>query len=178
MNPKESIDVRSEMVSMHNEYIDRLDKAMKYKRYVEASWLCYSLFEQRIKRLILKHITACPKEKKKKGKDAAISTRIACLQELIAAEYGGYKNFDSELLPQISKWCERRNDLVHGLVSLEHYKEYDKEFKDLAVDGVPLVKLLYSESARFRKWWYSNSDLPPFPSFSCKCTKQKCIYEE
>lgn len=178
MKPNESRTVRDEMVSMHNEYIDRLEKAMESKSYVEASWLCYSLFEQRIKRLILKHISVCPKAKKKKGKDATISTRIACLQELVASQYGGYKDFAPDLLPSISKWCDRRNDLVHGLVSLEHYKEYDKEFKALAEDGEPLVKSLYAESTRFRKWWYSNRELPAFPKFSCKCQKYRCLVEE
>lgn len=177
MKPKEKLEIRKEMVSMHDEYLTRLNSALQAEMYVEAVWLCYSIFEQRITRLIEKHISYCPRQKKVKGKPAAISTRIACVQHLIAVEYGGYKSFDSQLLSDILTWCERRNDLVHGLVTLDHYKKYDVEFKQLAHEGEPLVQKLYEEVSKFRKWYYEVNSFDRFPEFYCRCKKQKCIYD-
>ena len=179
MKGREAYTVRAEMALMHDDFLSRLDRAMKKKQYVEASWLCYAIFEQRITRLILKHISQCPKQPKEKNSaPVSISTKISCLKELVQAGYGGYAAFDSQLLSDLEKWCRTRNALVHGLVSLEHYKQYDKEFATLAKVGEPLVKRLYKESTKLREWWYTNKEFGTFPEFKCKCKKQRCVYEE
>lgn len=176
MKAKEKIMVRKEMVLMHEEFLSALDKAMQAENYVEATWLCYSIFEQRITRLIEKHISFCPRKKKTKGVPASITTRISCLKKLVLSKYGGYEFFDKNILIEIEKWCNKRNDLVHGLVSIEHYKKYDSEFKDLAINGKPLVEKLYKEASKFRKWYYAENQFGVFPNIKCRCT-QKCIME-
>lgn len=178
MEPKESYEVRLEMASMHDVYIENLREAMKGARYVEASWLCYAIFEQRIARLILKHLDKCPLEKKKKDVPVSISTKISCIKALIQNKYGGYAQMDSSLFEEIEKWCNSRNGLVHGLVSLEHYKHYDKEFEELAKSGAPIVERLYKEITKFRAWYYRDGEFGDFPKFKCKCQKYRCIYEE
>lgn len=60
----DNYNIRHEMVDMHNTYIDNLNKAFINKNYIETSWICYSIFEQRINRLIEKNIQYCPKKKK------------------------------------------------------------------------------------------------------------------
>lgn len=176
---KETLEVRREMAEMHDKFLEDLETAMKKKQYIEASWLCYAIFEQRINRLILKHICKCPKQPKAKNSaPVSISTRINCIKELAQANYGGYGNFDFRLLCDIKEWCDDRNALVHGLVSLAHYKKYDEEFEAIAKKGIPLVYRLYEESTKLREWWYANEDFGEFPKVKCKCKKQRCIYEE
>lgn len=166
-----------QMARMHDEYIERLEKAVEKKNYIEASWLCYSIIEQRITRMIDKHISFCPRAKKTKGKPAAISTRISCIKYLIEKNYGGYANLDNSLMSELTTWCNNRNELVHGLVSLEHYKQYDAEFKSLAERGYPLVKRLYVESGKLREWSRKpDSQFGPFPKKKCKC-EYRCIFE-
>lgn len=178
MKPMDSEKDRNEMVEMHNKYIKHLENAIKEKQYIEASWLCYSIFEQRINRLIKKHLKNCPKEKKVNGYPVAISTRINCIMELIKSKYGGYEKFELNLFERIKEWCDKRNKLVHDLVNLERYKKYDLEFKNLALEGVPLVKELYEEMNVYRKWWYNIEKIEDqFPKFKCKCKKQRCIKE-
>ena len=113
---------------------------MAKKQYTEASWLCYAIFEQRIGRIVEKHIKKCQKGRRSKNeKPVSITTKLVCLKKLCKQKYGPYADFDKGLLDEIGVWCKQRNDLIHGLISLEHYKKYDKEFKNLATSGAPLV---------------------------------------
>ena len=113
--------------------IEQMSTAYDNKCYVETVWYCYAIFEQRINRLISKYIDKCkaPKERIDK-KTVSISIRINCLKQLSKSKYGAFDEFDYKLLIYIQEWCNERNELVHGLVSLKYYKEYDKEFTKLA----------------------------------------------
>ena len=120
------------MAEMHEEFIERMSEAFDNQYYVEAVWYCYAIFEQRISRLIAKCIDQCNLfPNREDEKSAAISTRITCLKKLIKANYGAYGSLDLSLLERISKWCFERNDLVHGLISLNHYKKYDEEVEEV-----------------------------------------------
>lgn len=177
MKAKEEYSIRLEMSQMHEEFIERMSEAYDDGYYVEAVWYCYAIFEQRISRLISKYLDKCivPNDRTD-DKSAAISTRITCLKKLIDANYGAFASFDKSVLEQISGWCEDRNELVHGLISLKHYKQYDEEFKKLAERGVPLVFELYDETTDFRNRWYADGEPSiPFPKDKCKCNKRKCI---
>ena len=99
------------------------------------------------------------------------------MTKLCEKKYGPYAEFDKKLLEDILSWCKRRNDLIHGLVSLEHYRKYDNEFKELAIDGAPLVKRLYEEAAKVREWCRGNHQFEKFPNIKCRCG-HRCIYEE
>ena len=177
MKSKEEYAIRLKMAEMHEEFIERMSEAYDIQYYVEAVWYCYAIFEQRISRLIAKCIDQCTLfPDRDDEKSAAISVRITCLKKLIKANYGAYGSLDVSLLDRISKWCVKRNDLVHSLVSLNHYKKYDEEFKNLAEIGVPLVFELYDVCTDFRNIWYNtNEPSAPFPVVKCKCGNKKCI---
>lgn len=165
------------MAEMHEEFIERMSEAYDNKYYVETVWYCYAVFEQRISRLIAKYIDQCTlAPSRNDNKSASISTRITCIKKVIAANYSTFGSIDATLLDRVLDWCEERNELVHGLISLRHYIKYDEEFKKLAEIGVPLVFELYDVCTDFRNRWYI-SDEPevPFPVKKCKCNKQKCI---
>ncbi len=177
MKAKEEYKVRLEMSQMHEEFIERMSEAYDNQFYVESVWYCYAIFEQRISRLISKYIENCSlAPDRTDDKSAAISTRIKCLKKLIDSKYGAFDGFDKGLLERIEKWCEDRNELVHGLISLKHYKQYDEEFHKLAESGVPLVFELYDASTDFRNAWYaSGAPTASFPVKKCRCGRQKCI---
>lgn len=177
MKNKESLEVRTQMAHMHDDILDRLNTAMSNEQYVEVSWLCYAIFEQRITRIIKKHVAKCPKGKRGKNeKPISISTRILCLKKLCKQKYGAYSDFDKDLLEKIGCWCKQRNTLIHGLVSLEHYKKYDEEFKKLAESGVPLANQIYREATKVRNWCNSGNNFEKFPEIKCKCA-HRCICE-
>lgn len=177
MKAKEEYSIRLEMAEMHEEYIERMSEAYDNKYYVETVWYVYAIFEQRISRLVSKYIEKCNLQPDRTDeKTAAISTRIACLKKVINAKYGAFELINIDVLNRISKWCDKRNELVHGLISLKHYKQYDKEFESLAKTGVPLVFELYDECTDFRNQWYEEDETNmDFPVKKCKCHKKKCI---
>lgn len=178
MKERDSYEVRLEMAHMHDDFLNRLEDAMTKEQYVEASWLCYAIFEQRIERIICKHISKCPKGRRgKDDKPVGIATKILCLKKLTKLKYGPYKNFSRELLNKMDDWCKMRNTLIHGLVSLEHYRRYDKEFKSLATSGYPLVHELYKEASKVREWCREDNSFDTFPTIKCRCSR-RCIYEE
>lgn len=165
------------MADMHEEFIERMSEAYDQGFYVESVWYCYAIFEQRISRLISKYIDKCTLfPDRVDEKSAAISTRIICLKKVINAKYGAFSSFDTKLLDRIGKWCDDRNELVHGLVSLKHYLRYDAEFRKLAEAGVPLVFELYDACTNLRNNWYRAEDVQEaFPVNKCRCHNTKCI---
>ena len=178
MNKKESLETRKKMAVMHDAMIDKLDMAMKKKRYVEASWICYAIFEQRITRMIMKHLSKCPRQNRsEKHKDVGIRTRIDCIIKLTKQGYGAYACVDGSVFKKLKLWCKRRNDLVHALLDISRYKKYDMEFKKLAEDGYALVPKIYEEATKVRNWCDLNS-FPKFPDLKCPCKNQRCIHEE
>lgn len=176
MKAREEYKTRFEMAEMHEVFIASMSEAYDNGYYVEAVWYCYAVFEQRISRLISKYIDRCSRPDRTDDRSAAISTRISCLQKLINSKYGAFDSFDISILNRVSQWCEDRNELVHGLISLKHYKQYGEEFKKLAETGVPLVFELYDACTDFRNRWYKDGEPTiNFPKINCKCKKQKCI---
>lgn len=165
------------MAEMHEEFIERMSEAYDKHYYVEAAWYCYSIFEQRISRLVAKYIDKCKLcPDRTDDKSASISVRITCLKRVIKAKYGPFYLIDEDLMNRIQKWCEERNNLVHSLVSLDLYRKYDKEFEKLAKNGVPLVFELYDACTDLREQWYLMDEPSiPFPVKNCKCSKKKCI---
>lgn len=177
MEAKESYELRLEMAEMHEEFIERMSASYDNKYYIETVWYCYSIFEQRINRLISKYIDKCTlAPDRTDDKSISISTRIKCLKKIINAKYNSFELIDIDLLNRISDWCEKRNELVHSLISLKHYRKFDEEFKNLADLGVSLVFELYDVITTFRKKWYlSENSIDDFPVKKCRCQKAKCI---
>lgn len=177
MKAKESYEIRLQMAKMHDEFIQHMSDAYDRHRYIETCWYCYAIIEQRINRLISKYIDKCMLAKERvDNKSVAISTRIICIKKLITVKYYGFDMFEVDLMDRITAWCDKRNDLVHGLVSLDHYREFDNEFEDLAVKGVPLVFELYEACSDYRDQWYQATEPDSkFPIKNCKCKKKKCI---
>ena len=177
MKAKEEYSVRLKMADMHEEFIERMSVAYDNEFYVETVWYCYAIFEQRISRLISKYIDKCSLfPDRKNDKSAEISTRINCLKKVVKAKYGPFHLLNQSILENISNWCKKRNELVHGLISLKLYKNFDEEFKELAQTGVPLVFELYDVCTDIRNQWYlmEEPDIP-FPVAKCNCKKEKCI---
>lgn len=123
MKQEEDFAVRLEMAEMHDQFLEHLESAMKKKQYIEASWLCYAIFEQRTERIIKKHNLKCPKGRRVKDeKPMGIATKLSCLKKLCKLKYFPHAKFDDKLLGEINTWYKQRNNLIHGLVSLFHYK--------------------------------------------------------
>jgi hypothetical protein len=174
MEAKESYDERLKMVEMHDDVLNRIDKAINNNQSIEACWLCYSCFESRIVRTLEKISVGCHDRRcfldGVSNPRVGINTRIDCLKRLHKNEYFVIESFDVNTFQQIALWCKERNALVHALLTLNNYMGMDEKFLGLAKKGKPLVDALYNQTTSFRNQYYVSDIMLPFP----KSAMEKC----
>ena len=173
------------MVDMHQFFIDKIDKAIKDSRYIEATWLIYACMENRFFRVLKKYKNQCKycKGKCKKNKnELAISTKVACVKRLCEANVSCLADsFGIEFLEEIKNWIKKRNKMMHDLLSLDSYKESDDEFMQSALDGQILLGRLYTACTNFRNKFYADNYTFVFPESAmegCPCAKYANDTEE
>jgi len=162
---------------MHEQYMADLAKSMKKRAYITASWLCYSMFEQRTNRIIEKYIDQCPRRTRtSKAPTGAISNRLKCIKKICESSYDGFTEIDVTLLSQIIEWCKDRNSLMHDLVRIDRYKKYDDDFKLLAEQGYGLIMRYYEAATKFRNWYQTDENkMPAIRHWTCPSNWEKCI---
>ena len=177
MEPKETIEIRRQMAEMHDSVLNRIDTSYKKGNYIEVCWLCYACFESRVNRVLQKICSGCTKEKRIRKNNIGITTKLDCYKRLIKSEYPPLMKEDVNLVTTVKGWCNERNQLIHGMVSLEYYNDADKKFASLAKRGVTLVNRMYSMGTDVREYYYQVEEIPPFSQKdvdNCRL-KYKCI---
>lgn len=177
MKSTEKYDERKKRVDMHNFFISKIDDAMKDKRYIEASWLIYSCFENRYFRTVEKIKGQCKYSGgkcKKASNDLALKTKINCIQRLANDNtcFCFSNNFQNKLFEDTKKWVNKRNRLMHNLLQLEYYENIDSEFECIATDGRMLLEKTYSCCTKFRADYYAEGYSFEFPVSAmedCRC---------
>ena len=177
MNPKESLEIRKQMAEMHDSVIKRINKAYKDKQYIEVCWLCYACFESRVNRVLQKICSGCIKPERKDKRNIGITTKLECYVRLIKSHYPPLSKENIDLINTVKGWCKERNDLIHGMVSLEYYNDADKKFESLAKRGKTLVTRMYSLGTDVREYYYQATESPMFDeSVTNSCSlESKCI---
>lgn len=157
MKQNESIDVRCDMATMHDFFLNKIDESIKGGLYFEAAWLIYSCLENRFFRVLDKYKRNCKYcvngGKCRKGSNQlAIGTKIKCVERLYNADVSRVRSsFSAELFAEVRLWVTLRNKLMHNLLSLEHYEEhFDNDFKELALNGKKVVDDVYDACTKFR----------------------------
>lgn len=180
MQSTEKFEERKKRVDMHNFFIAKIDDAMKNKRYIEASWLIYSCFENRYFRTVEKVKGQCKysgKKCKKASNELALKTKINCIQRLVEGNCSCFSNnFPYELLEQTKKWVKNRNDLMHNLLQLKYYENMDSEFEKIATEGKKLLDETYICCTNFRADYYADGYSFQFPTSAmerCPCKPGK-----
>lgn len=172
---------RLKRVDMHNFFMEKIDDAMKNKRFIEASWLIYSCFENRYFRTVEKIKDQCKYSGgkcKKASNDLALRTKINCIKRL--AEDSSCTcfsdNFPIQLLEDTKRWVKDRNTLMHNLLRLEYYENMDVEFEASAIKGRALLQQTYDCCTKFRKAFYTEGYAFIFPTAAmepCPCKPSK-----
>ena len=180
MKSTEKMEERLERVNMHDFFLKKIDKAIEEERYIEASWLIYSCMENRFFRTLQKYKFLCSKCKNNSCSDSknklAISTKIKCIKNLAKANVSCIsESFDVDLLDNVQLWLNKRNVMMHELLSLETYQEMDEKFKESALKGKKLLDKLYSSCTTFRSKFYEENYNFVFPEEAiqkCQCKAQ------
>lgn len=178
MKSIEEKSIRVNMVNMHQFFIDKIDKAIKDKRYIEAAWLIYSCMENRFFRVLAKYKNQCiycnGKSKcDKNTNELALKTKIACVKRLVENNVSCLSNsFTVEQLDSIKTWVGKRNTMMHDLLSLETYQNTDDAFEKSAKEGKKLLSDLYKSCTEFRKAFFAEDYEFVFPLSAmeeCRC---------
>lgn len=179
MEPKESLEIRQKMAEMHESVLKRIEDAYKHGNMIEVCWLCYACFESRVNRTLEKICSRCTKDKRDKKRIIGITTKLECYVRLVKAGYEPLKNENIDMIQNVKGWCKERNDLIHGMVSLDYYNDADNKFANLAKRGKSLVKKMYLLGKDVRVYYYNADQIPIFESSVVdKCRlQQKCINE-
>lgn len=179
MDSTESLEERMLRVDMHDYFLSRINRAIEDCNYIEASWLIYSCFENRYYRTIQKYREYCKycrsksKCNKKNRNDLALATKIKCVRRL-------YENnvlciidsFRYNLFKETLEWIDKRNKLMHELLSLDYYQDTDLRFKESANNGLILLNETYKCCTEFRRLFYSDGYEFVFPTEAmegCPC---------
>ena len=157
MKQNEPLEIRCELATMHDYFLNKIEKSIDGKLYFEAAWLIYSCLENRFFRVLDKYKRSCKycvkSGKCRKGSNQlAIGTKIKCVERLYDAGVSCIRSsFSTELFAEVRAWVKLRNKLMHNLLSLEHYDEhFDNDFKELALSGKKVVDDVYEACTIFR----------------------------
>lgn len=161
MIQNEPFELRCEMATMHDFFLKKINESIEGELYFEAAWLIYSCLENRFFRVLDKYKRECKYCTKggkcRKGSNQlAISTKVNCVERLHKAKVECIsESFSNEILDEVKKWIKLRNNLMHNLLSLEHYEDhFDNDFKNLALNGKRIVEDVYEACAKFRESYF------------------------
>lgn len=175
MKSTEKMETRLERVTMHDFFLQRIEKAIVTQNYIEASWLVYACLENRYFRTIAKIKEKCRHSGgkcKRANNELALCTKISCLKRLYEAGCPCILNaFDLELFDETKKWVKARNTMMHDLLQLDDYESIDEQFKESAVQGAKILDRTYACCTKFRELFYNEEYEFVFPEEAMeKCT--------
>lgn len=126
--------------------ISRVDIALENKFYLEASWIEYSIIEDRLISVIAKIDNRNP------GNGFKVDKCLKRLKYLRDNENNTLivKHFSTVLLDNIRTWKNNRNSTMHDLAK-KHITE--KRIENLATEGKLLMRELNASVMRFKKDW-------------------------
>jgi len=129
--------------------IKKVDVAIKHKFYLEASWIQYSIIEERLLSIVKKIDNRNP------GNGFKVDKCLTRLKVLITKENNELlkRHFTVEFIERIRSWKNNRNSIMHDLAK-KHITE--TRIKNLAIDGNKLMRELNATIMRFKKDWKKN----------------------
>lgn len=167
---------RLRRVDMHDFFLNKIDDAMENERYIEASWLIYSCFENRYFRTVEKIKADCKYSGgkcKKSSNELALRTKVRCVQRLAEENCTCFREaFSDELFTETLAWVKKRNGMMHNLLKLEEYQDMDDQFEENAKEGYSLLQKTYDACTIFRKLFYAEDYVFEFPESAmdkCSC---------
>lgn len=139
-----------------------MDAALKAKYYLEASWIAYSILEDRLVAALLLSGGATEKN----GKQVRmLGPKITFLRKRRRRDKLLGANFSAKWLSKLAKWKDRRNKLMHAMATAAlTFGRVELAAKRLAMSADPLVYDACRQTQRLKKH-RSKVTIPkkPFP---------------
>lgn len=130
--------------------ISHIDESINEEYYLEAAWIYYANFEDRINS-VLNKTGVIPLTNY--GIQVSIKKR---LEELIDRRKSNHllrrAFFDEKIINDVNDRRLRRNPIMHSLMKTpKDIEALTTELKSLAIDSLPILKEFNSAAMRFRK---------------------------
>ncbi|MBV1788344.1 hypothetical protein KQ940_09775 [Marinobacterium sp. D7] len=135
------------MADKYNKYrelISRIDLAIEGGFYLEATWIAYSILEDRLVSA-LKESGGGPPIRMLGPKIGEIKYRHTNSLKMRQAFFG-------DMIQRLSNWKDKRNDLMHALADERlDVPSIDAESKSVALEGRGLAREFSAACKRFKK---------------------------
>jgi hypothetical protein len=129
----------------YSELLSRMDEAIEHEFYLEASWISYAIFEDRLLSILKESGGGHDKLRMLGPKLGEVNKRMVDTLNMRKSFYG-------DLLPNLHRWKDERNTLMHTLASeAKTAFEIDQESKKLALDGRQIARDLCAACRRYKK---------------------------
>ena len=130
------------------EQMTRLKTALKNEFYLESIFIEYSILEERTEAILI-YCNSFPKPGTN-GK-VNIGKKISKIDNLANTNHSFFldRYFDSEFMNKLRDWKDKRNPLIHELLTRENHTT---ELKELAEEGYELMKKLETKSINYKKY--------------------------
>ena len=146
------IEKNMEKYEAYKKMHDDLNKAMKNEFYLQAIFLEYAIFEDRLLSVII-HAGMPPKNKD--GKDYKITRKIDIIKDRNEFQTKYIRSrLDPALMEKLREWTKRRNDLIHGLANMPYNSD---DIRSVAEDGFELLKIVKSRSQSVINYFKKNN---------------------
>ena len=133
----------------YEQIIARLDSALEQEYYLEASWIAYSLLEDRTESALEKTggVLSNPR--------ASIEAKLKELEKRSASNTGlrSVSEFP-DIFDEVRKWKDKRNPLMHRMVEMpKSWEDINVDARDLAKESRELLGRYSSAVMKLRKWY-------------------------
>ena len=130
--------------------LDRYHKAIRAGFYLEASWIAYANFEDRLNS-VLDKTGGYPLDRN--GNPVSINQRLNLLKRRRNSNQKLKRAFfDEKIINDVMDWKNRRNPFMHALMKRpRELEDLYNELKALAEDSKPILSEFNSAILRFNK---------------------------
>jgi hypothetical protein len=141
----------------YEEVIGRIDDALKREFFLEASWITYSLFEDRCNSMLKKTGGMPPV---RPGQFLSINKKLTTLKERASTDIllTSIDNI-SGIIEEVRVWKDSRNPIMHSMVEMPTtWESVNSDAEALAKDGRELLGRFSSVAMKVRKNYKKQSN--------------------
>ncbi len=140
----ETIENKMELHENFKQNFSRLNRALKYKFFLEAIFIAYAIIEDRTKAILI--YNDCKEEKKEPW---TLDRKIKKIEKIFKQTNTSLKlNINEDIIVNLQNWKAKRNKLVHNL--LRQNISSDK-LNDLAQEGIELARAYDKYCKKFKR---------------------------
>lgn len=135
--------------SNYQKLFGKIDSAIESDFYLEASWMIYSIIEDRFRSLV-NNSAKTPAEKKRKI--LMLGPKIGIIEDRLKTNSNLQSVFYDDLLERVNNWKKSRDKLMHAMAEESvPIEDLNKEIYLTASNGEQIAKDLCTRARKLKK---------------------------